>query len=156
MRYEANYGSLRIAIIRQGWLINFTLFFCLSRDSLLLAVILVHYIVASCCVLSKVIYFSHFLYFATFLRFSHILIYTNFCHTYNPMWNISYPWWCRRSTRVSPFAPVGWFSRALAFCTFYYPWGKMGNYSCLVVFMSQIYSAREKIDADFWPGQRPS
>ena len=27
------------------------------------------------------------------------------------------------------FSRVGWFSRALAFCSLYYPWGKMGDYS---------------------------
>ena len=36
-------------------------------------------------------------------------------------------------TPLSPprvaFSRVGWFSRALAFCSLYYPWGKMGDYS---------------------------
>ena len=32
----------------------------------------------------------------------------------------------RRGERISR---VGWFSRALAFCSLYYPWGKMGDYS---------------------------
>ena len=27
------------------------------------------------------------------------------------------------------FSRVGWFSHALAFCSLYYPWGKMGDYS---------------------------
>ena len=34
-----------------------------------------------------------------------------------------------RRDGVSPFSLFGWFSRALAFRSLYYPWGKMGDYS---------------------------
>ena len=36
----------------------------------------------------------------------------------------------RKATRgVSPLSRVGWFSRALAFRSLYYPWGQVGDYS---------------------------